>query len=259
MTQLTEGADWKTSLLLHAPIGICILDAATLVAEMVNDTFLEVAGKPYHAIHGQSIRHALPEVWPYFKTALQQVVDTGEPYHANEVEMRLVRHGQEEQVYVSFVYYPVRNAEGRITKVGVWVLDNTMQVRVRQQMELLNKKLVRANEEQRAVNAALQATNNEWQQAQLDLIYANNQIAQNETLLQTAMDAAKMGGWHIRTDTNQVAYNPVLEQVFGYTGDGEMTYDAVFNQITPAYQRSVAQELQAAIENKGKYDITYPQ
>ena len=46
--QLTDG-EYLHNTVLNAPIGICILDAATLVAEIVNAKFLEVAGKPYEA------------------------------------------------------------------------------------------------------------------------------------------------------------------------------------------------------------------
>jgi PAS domain S-box-containing protein len=132
--QLTDGKDLRNTV-LNAPIGICLLDAATLVAEIVNDKFLEVAGKPYGAIFGQFYWDAFAEARPYYEAALTGVVQTGEPYYADEVELMLIRQGREEMIFVTFVYAPIKNEAGEVTKVAVWVLENTKQVAERQRVE----------------------------------------------------------------------------------------------------------------------------
>jgi PAS domain S-box-containing protein len=132
--QLTDGKDLHNTV-LHAPIGICILNADTLVAEIVNDKFLEVAGKPYEAIFGQFYWDAFAEARPYYESALASVVQTGQAYYADEVELMLIRHGREEVIFVTFVYAPVKNTEGNLIKVAVWVLENTKQVAERQKVE----------------------------------------------------------------------------------------------------------------------------
>lgn len=115
-----------------APMGVCILDASTLVAEMLNDKFVEIAGKPREAILGKWYWEPFAEARPYYEDALKSVVRTGEAYHANEVELMLIRHGREENIFVTFVYAPVRNEEREVTKVAVWVLENTRQVMERE-------------------------------------------------------------------------------------------------------------------------------
>ncbi len=132
--QLTDGEDLYNTV-LHAPIGICILNADTLVAEIVNDKFLEVAGKPYEDIHGKFYWDAFAEARMYYEAALAGVVQTGEPYYANEVELMLIRHGREEMIFVTFVYAPVKDNAGKIKKVAVWVFENTKQVNERQKVE----------------------------------------------------------------------------------------------------------------------------
>jgi PAS domain S-box-containing protein len=132
--QLTDGEDLHNTV-LRAPIGICILNADTLVAEIVNDKFLEVAGKPYEAIFGQYYWDAFAEAKPYYETALAGVVRTGQTYYADEVELMLIRHGSEEMIFVTFIYDPIRNKAGKINKVAVWVLENTKQVHSRQVVE----------------------------------------------------------------------------------------------------------------------------
>jgi two-component system sensor histidine kinase VicK len=132
--QFTDGEDLK-NMVLNAPIGICILDAKTLVAEIVNGKFLEVAGKPYEAVHGQFYWDAFAETRDYYEAALTGVVESGQAYYADEVALMLIRNGEKENVYVTFVYAPVKNEEGEIRKVAVWVLENTKQVSERQQVE----------------------------------------------------------------------------------------------------------------------------
>jgi PAS domain S-box-containing protein len=136
--QFTNGKELEKTI-LNAPIGICILNADTFVAEIVNDKFLEVAGKPYETIFGQFYWDAFAEARPYYEAALAGVVETGEPFYANEVELMIIRHGQEEIIFVTFVYAPVKNKSGKVSKVAVWVLENTKQVAERQEVEAARK------------------------------------------------------------------------------------------------------------------------
>jgi PAS domain S-box-containing protein len=140
---------------ISAPIGICILDAATLTSEIVNEKFLEVAGKPYEAIFGQFYWDSFAEARVYYEAALDRVVKTGVAYHADEVELLLIRHGQPEMVFVTFVYSPIKNTAGQVVKVAVWVLENTTQVKARQQVEQANESLKASQENIR--NMVLQA------------------------------------------------------------------------------------------------------
>src|SRR5215217_755757 len=117
-----------------APIGICILSAENLVAEIVNDKFLEIAGKPREAILGKWYWEPFAEARAYYEAALLGVVSSGETYYADEVSLMLVRHGKEEWIFVTFVYAPVLDASGSVSKIAVWVLENTAQVREREKV-----------------------------------------------------------------------------------------------------------------------------
>ncbi len=128
------------NILLTAPLGICVMDAATLVAEIVNDGFVAVAGKPYEAIIGKHYWEPFAEAEPYYGEALAGVIRDGKVFIAEEVELMLLRHGQEEWIFVSFVYTPILNAAGKVTKVVVWVRENTSQVAYRRRLEEAEKK-----------------------------------------------------------------------------------------------------------------------
>ncbi|TDP00269.1 PAS domain-containing sensor histidine kinase [Flavobacterium sp. 245] len=122
-------------LVMNAPVGICVLDAQTLVAEIVNDSFIEVAGKPREAILGKFYWDTFAEVSPYYQSVLETVISKGKPYSINEAELSLIRHGKAETVYVTFVYAPLKDNTGEVKKVAVWVMDNTLQVLQRHKVE----------------------------------------------------------------------------------------------------------------------------
>ncbi|MGY3215001.1 PAS domain-containing protein [Mucilaginibacter sp. HD30] len=125
-----DGEDLNKTI-LTAPIGICILNADSLVTETVNDKFLEVAGKHQNEVLGKRYWDVFTETRPLNEPAMTGVITTGEPYYGNEVELVITRHGVVERVFVTFVYSPVTDKTGKVTKVSVWVLENTKQVAAR--------------------------------------------------------------------------------------------------------------------------------
>ena len=146
-------------LVMTAPIGICVLNAPSLVSEIVNSSFIEIAGKSYEKIIGHYYWDTFSEVAFLYAEALQGVVSTGEPFYANEVAMTLIRHGKPEEIYVTFVYTPIKNWDDQVYKVIVWVLENTPQVTARQRIEELvserTKDLAAANNNLQKTNAEL--------------------------------------------------------------------------------------------------------
>lgn len=138
--QIEESEQNIRSMVLQSPIGICVLDAETLVSETVNGSFIEIAGKRYDEIAGKHYWETFAEAKPYYESALKKVIEEGESYYANEVEIMLIRHGVEEIIYVTFVYAPLKNIDGVVKKVAVWVLDNTPQVVTRRKIEEADKR-----------------------------------------------------------------------------------------------------------------------
>lgn len=113
------------SLVLQAPIGICVLDAASLVCKMVNASFVNIAGKPIGEIKGKMYWDIFAEARPFYEEALNKVVREGTTFRASEVEVLLIRHGKKQIVNTSFVYEPVKDIHGVVKKVVVWLVDNS--------------------------------------------------------------------------------------------------------------------------------------
>lgn len=138
--QIEESEQNIRSMVLQSPIGICVMDADTLVTEIVNDSFVEIAGKPYDEIAGKYFWDTFAETKQYYESALSKVIQEGESFFANEVEMMLIRHGKEDLIHVTFVYAPLKSIDGTVKKVAVWVLDNTPQVNARRKIEEADKR-----------------------------------------------------------------------------------------------------------------------
>jgi PAS domain S-box-containing protein len=126
-------------LVMNAPVGICVLDAQTLKAEIVNDSFTAVAGKPRETILGNFYWDTFAEARPYYESALQGVISTGNPYSNSDAERKVIRNGTEETVYMTLVYSPLKDTAGEVKKVAVWVMDNSLHVNQRQKVEQSEK------------------------------------------------------------------------------------------------------------------------
>jgi two-component system sensor histidine kinase VicK len=232
-----ENQENLENIVSHAPIGICILDAGTLISEIVNDKFLEVAGKPREAIAGKFYWDSFAEVREAYEPALNKVIRDGEAFHANEAELMLIRNGKEEMVFVNFVYSPIKDKQGKVTKVAVWVLENTAQVIARHKIE---------------------ETNTELQKAQQDLRKTFLQLEESETALRLAIDAANFGTWYIHSVTRAFITDARLRELFGYFPDENITIEDAVARITDEYREFVATALEKAIYLGGDYDVTYP-
>lgn len=131
--RLGESEQDLQSLVLQAPIGICVIDAYTRVVEIVNDSFIEIAGN--EEISGKLYEDAFAGAKSNYDSAYREVVEMGKSVYADEVKLKLVRHKKEEVIYVTFVYEPVKDMHGVVKKVAIWAFENTRQVMARQKVE----------------------------------------------------------------------------------------------------------------------------
>ncbi len=90
-------------------------------------------------------------------------------------------------------------------------------------------------------------------------VQARLEVQKAEEMIRFAVDAAKLGAWHINTETNALIYNPTLANIFGYEGEESMTYEQAIAQVTEDYRDVINDEIQKAISGRGDYDITYSQ
>jgi signal transduction histidine kinase/FixJ family two-component response regulator len=139
--QLRAEADLERNRLLEsfkvAPAAMALLSGPSHRFAFVNEAYLRLIGRTdANQILNKPVQEALPEIKGQgFAELLNQVYDTGEPFVASERELRLVRDGNEETVYVSFSYQAMRNLAGAVEGILVHAIDVTEQVLARTQLE----------------------------------------------------------------------------------------------------------------------------
>ena len=110
------------------------------IIDVANKSIKEVWGKGDDVI-GKPLLEVLPELKSQgIKELLDNVYNTGEPYHADEVPIKLVVNGKPELRYFDFTYQPQKNSLGEIVGVADIATDVTKQA-------LLNKKIKKSERE----------------------------------------------------------------------------------------------------------------
>jgi len=129
------------NLIKQAPVGICVIRAADLMIQEVNDGYLELVGKKREELENHTIWEAVAEAAASYAPVMQEVIDTGTPFVANEHELILIRNGKEEIVFVDFVYEPVKNSAGAVSAIMVVCIDVTLKVMARRNIEDVEQRI----------------------------------------------------------------------------------------------------------------------
>ncbi|MTE25945.1 PAS domain S-box protein [Winogradskyella ouciana] len=124
-----------------SPIGICVIDADTLLCEIINDSFIEIVNKPRKEIEQHYFWDFFSTLKPLHSKALDGVISTGKPYFSDEVELLKSNNGTTKTAYVNLVYAPLKDEDNKVVKVAVWVLDNTAQAEVRKKLSISENNL----------------------------------------------------------------------------------------------------------------------
>lgn len=104
----------------QAPGFVAVLGGPDHVFEMTNQAYNQLIG--HRPVNGKPVAEALPEVVAQgFVKLLDQVLATGEPVQGRAAPVRLQRTpgGEVEEVFLDFLYQPIRDETGR--GVGVFV------------------------------------------------------------------------------------------------------------------------------------------
>jgi signal transduction histidine kinase len=128
-------------LFAQAPAAIAVVRGPEHVFESANAHYLRLIGAR-RGVLGRSIRDALPELAGQgFYELLDTVYRTGEPFVGNGVRAMLDNAGDGllEECFVNFVYQPVREADGSVSRIFVHAVDVTEQVRAQRDAEAANQ------------------------------------------------------------------------------------------------------------------------
>lgn len=120
---------------MQVPAAITVLEGPEHVFTVVNPRYATLTG--HRKILGKPIREAMPELdsQGYFEN-LDSVYATGQPYKAREslVQLDRNRDGVLEDLYIDFVYQPLKRASGETFGIMVHAVDVTDKVRAREEI-----------------------------------------------------------------------------------------------------------------------------
>ena len=137
-------------LLLRLPAGVAYVAGSDLVFEFANDAFRRAAGG--HDLIGVPLREAMPEQARAHLALVENVARTGELCRGRESEVWVRGHGHEpEQLFVDYVYQPVRDEAGGVSGVLLYGTDVTAHVRDRRRLEELAERLAITEERYRTL------------------------------------------------------------------------------------------------------------
>jgi PAS domain S-box-containing protein len=133
-------------ILASLPVAIAYLAGPDHVFEFVNEEFRQLIGA--RNVLGRPVREALPELAGSGRFELMDtVLESGRPVRGHEAELSLRRYGaQPEQVFVDFIYQPVRGAGGGWAGLWAFAADVTANVQDRLGSEALAEQLLDTQE-----------------------------------------------------------------------------------------------------------------
>lgn len=123
------------NMVLQAPVGMCIIAGDPLYVEEVNDLFLEIIGKQRKDFENKPYWDVNTASRSPYEAITEKVMRSGVSYHARERKVTVIRRGREEQIFVDFVYEPLRNDSDSVRAIMILATDVTEKVRTRTERE----------------------------------------------------------------------------------------------------------------------------
>lgn len=144
--ELAHQQEYLKEIFHQAPVGIAIVRGPQHIIDLANPGVCEIWGRKAEDVLGKPVIEALPEVSDQgIIQLLDNVIQTGEPFIANELPVLLQRKGELETVYLNFIYHPLRDSKGIISGLIAVAIDISEQVKYRQSIEALNEELLATN------------------------------------------------------------------------------------------------------------------
>ena len=124
----------------QAPVAVGILRGADNVVVLANDAICRIWGLTHEAVINRGIFELLVDAREQgFPALLAEVRRTGTPFVGREARITLPRFGEgTEDLFVNFVYQPLREADGSIDDILVVATDVTVEVKARRGAEAVS-------------------------------------------------------------------------------------------------------------------------
>ena len=124
------------SLVLQAPVAICVLRGENYTVEIINKGMAKMWDIKQEDILDKPAFDVLPELLNHgFKELLEDVYSNGKRIVVEELPIILNKDGKPENGFVKFVYEPMLDADGSVSGVMALAIEITEQVSARKKVE----------------------------------------------------------------------------------------------------------------------------
>ncbi|MEJ5995077.1 ATP-binding protein [Pedobacter sp. Du54] len=104
------------------------------------------------------------------------------------------------------------------------------------------------------INSVLQVVTDVTEQ-----VLSRLELQRTKKMMEMAIDAAKLGSWHIDPVTKNLTYNDTLARLYGYNNERKMTFDDAIGQVSKEYVGLLNTAIERALTTGGEYDVTFTQ
>lgn len=124
----------------QAPLGIVILRGTENVAEMANESYLQIIDQTEDQFVGKPLFETLPQTEETIAPIIADIYNTGNAFYGYEFPVNLNRYGKTETSYFNFVYHPLKE-NNIISGIMVVATEVTATVKARHLIEENEEKL----------------------------------------------------------------------------------------------------------------------
>ena len=138
---LAEGEEKLQQVFAQAPVAIVVFRGPEFVVDLANPFYQALI--PGKNLVGRKFADIVPELGQDVWDAFHRVLDTGEPFIANEWYVPYDQNGDGviEDCWFNVVYHPLRDTGGKVTGMVAVCSDVSVQVWARRELEHANREL----------------------------------------------------------------------------------------------------------------------
>jgi PAS domain S-box-containing protein len=123
------------NLIMEAPMATAVYMGKDMTIQLANDAMIRLWGKD-HSVIGKPLLEALPEIKDQdFPRLLNQVFESGRPYHSADHPGHLNVDGKLQAFYFNFAYKPLKDANGHVYGILNMAVDVTRQKLIAEDLE----------------------------------------------------------------------------------------------------------------------------
>jgi signal transduction histidine kinase/DNA-binding response OmpR family regulator len=107
---------------------------------LYNDSYIPLLGAEKHPwALGRPASEVGPQLWPASEEHLRDVMETGRPYHNDDQQLIIDRHGFPEEAYFTFSLSAIRDADGTIVGVFNAITETTQHILYERRLQVLRR------------------------------------------------------------------------------------------------------------------------